>query len=78
MVFLRRSQYIEMRPYTAEEFVSMAELKERVKRGREMKEWERKKLTTAKVLAAIRKYITSQNVVPRKEAALVKTSYGFK
>ena len=43
-----------------------------------MKEWERKKLTTAKVLATIRKYITSQNVVPRKEVALVKTSYGFK
>lgn len=42
------------------------------------KEWERKKLTTAKVLATIRKYITSQNVVPRKEVALVKTSYGFK
>ena len=146
MVFLRRSQYIEMQPYTAEEFVSMAELKERVKRAREMKhrlrldlmretnridkeelehfeyklakymyelkaharlnkhidkavalvtkfrnqkppenatneqmkEWERKKLTTAKVLATIRKYITSQNVVPRKEVALVKTSYGFK
>lgn len=146
MVFLRRSQYIEMQPYTAEKFVSMAELKERVKRAREMKhrlrldlmretnridkeelehfeyklakymyelkaharlnkhidkavalvtkfrnqkppenatneqmkEWERKKLTTAKVLATIRKYITSQNVVPRKEVALVKTSYGFK
>ena len=135
-----------MNPYNAEEFVSMAELKERVKRAREMKhrlrldlmretnridkeelehfehklakymyelkaheklnkhidkavalvtkfrnqkppenatneqmkEWERKKLTTAKVLATIRKYITSQNVVPRKEVALVKTSYGFK
>ena len=146
MVFLRRSQHIEMNPYNAEEFVSMAELKERVKRAREMKhrlrldlmretnridkeelehfeyklakymyelkaharlnkhidkavvlvtkfrnqkppenatneqmkEWERKKLTTAKVLATIRKYITSQNVVPRKEVALVKTSYGFK
>ncbi len=146
MVFLRRSQHIEMNPYNAEEFVSMAELKERVKKAREMKhrlrldlmretnridkeeleqfeyklakymyelkaharlnkhidkavalvtkfrnqkppenatneqmkEWERKKLTTAKVLATIRKYITSQNVVPRKEVALVKTSYGFK
>ena len=146
MVFLRRSQHIEMTPYNAEEFVSMAELKERVKKAREMKhrlrldlmretnridkeelehfeyklakymyelkaharlnkhidkavalvtkfrnqkppenatneqmkEWERKKLTTAKVLATIRKYITSQNVVPRKEVALVKTSYGFK
>ena len=30
------------------------------------------------MLATIRKYITSQNVVPRKEVALVKTSYGFK
>ena len=146
MVFLRRSQHIEMNPYNAEEFVSMAELKERVKKAREMKhllrldlmretnridkeelehfeyklakymyelkahkrlnkhidkatalvtkfrnqkppenatneqmkEWERKKLTTAKVLATIRKYITSQNVIPRKEIALVKTSYGFK
>ena len=135
-----------MNPYNAEEFVSMTELKERVKKAREMKhrlrldlmretnridkeelehfeyklakymyelkaharlnkhidkavalvtkfrnqkppenatneqmkEWERKKLTTAKVLATIRKYITSQNVVPRKEVALVKTSYGFK
>ena len=44
----------------------------------QMKEWERKKLTTAKVLATIRRYITSQNDVPRKEVALVKTSYGFK
>ena len=146
MLFLRRSQHIEMNPYNAEEFVSMAELKERVRNTREMKqrlrldlmretnsidkyeleqfeynlakymyelkaharlnkhidkavalvtkfrnqkppenatneqmkEWERKKLTTAKVLATIRKYITSQNVVPRKEVALVKTSYGFK
>ena len=146
MVFLRRSRHIEMNPYNAEEFVSMEELKERVKKAREMKhrlrldlmretnridkeeleqfeyklakymyelkaheklnkhidkavalvtkfrnqkppedatgeqmkEWERKKLTTAKVLATIRKYITSQNVMPRKEVALVKTSYGFK
>ena len=46
--------------------------------NQQVKEWERKKLTTAKVLATIRKYITSQNVVPRKEVALVKTSYGFK
>ena len=37
MVFLRRSQHIEMNPYNAEEFVSMAELKERVKKAREMK-----------------------------------------
>ena len=44
----------------------------------QIKEWERKKLTTGKVLGIIRRYITSQNVVPRKEVALVKTSYGFK
>ena len=43
-----------------------------------MKEWERKKLTTGKVLSIIYKYITSQNLVPRKEIALVKTSHGFK
>ena len=42
------------------------------------KEWERKKLTTKKVLGIIRRYITSQNIVPRKEVALVKTSYGFR
>ena len=44
----------------------------------QIKEWERKKLTTGKVLGIIRRYITSQNVVQRKEVALVKTSYGFK
>ena len=44
----------------------------------QIKEWERKKLTTGKVLGIIRRYITSQNMVPRKEVALVKTSYGFK
>jgi predicted RNA methylase len=42
------------------------------------KEWERSKLTTTKVLGIIRRYITNQYVVPRKEIALVKTSYGFK
>ena len=146
MAFLRHSQHMEMNPYNAEEFISITELKGRVKTIREMKhrlrldimretnlidkeelerfeyrlakymyelkahkklnrhidkaealvtkfrnqkppenatneqmkEWGRKKLTTAKVLATIRKYITSQNVVPRKEVALVKTSYGFK
>lgn len=31
-----------------------------------------------KVLGIIRRYITSQNIVPRKEVALVKTSYGFR
>ena len=42
------------------------------------KEWERKKLTTKKVLAVLRRYITSQNVGSREEVALVKSSYGFK
>lgn len=44
----------------------------------QVKEWERKKLTTKKVLGIIRRYITSQNIVPRREVALVKTSYGFR
>jgi predicted RNA methylase len=42
------------------------------------REWKRNKLTTAKVLGIIRKYITSQYAIPRKEVALVKTSYGFR
>ena len=114
MVFLRRSQHIEMTPYNTDEFVSMAELKERVKRAREMKHRLRldlmretnridkeelehfeyklakymyelkahkrlnKHIDKATALVTIRKYITSQNVIPRKEIALVKTSYGFK
>lgn len=146
MVFLRRSRHIEMRPYNADEFIPMEELKDRVRKTRVMKQriridlmretnridreeleafeyrlskymyelkahavlnrhiekaealvskfrnqkppenatnqqikdWERKKLTTGKVLGIIRKYITSQHSVPRKEVALVKTSYGFK
>lgn len=146
MVFLRKSVHIEMNPYSAEEFVSMEELKGRIAGAREMKgklrlalmqetnqidkaeledfeyklskylyelktheslrkhlgkaialvskfrnqkppegcsnekfkEWEKNKLTTKKVLGIIRRYITSQNEVPRKEIALVKTSYGFK
>ena len=44
----------------------------------QFKEWEKSKLTTVKVLSVIRKYITNQYVVPRKEIALVKTNYGFK
>ena len=44
----------------------------------QIKQWEKKQLTTGKVLGIIRRYITMQNVVPRKEVALVKTSYGFK
>ena len=46
--------------------------------NQQIKDWELKKLTTGKVLGIIRKYITSQHSVPRKEVALVKTSYGFK
>ena len=46
--------------------------------NQQIKDWERKKLTTGKVLGIIRKYITSQHSVPRKEVALVRTSYGFK
>ena len=42
------------------------------------KEWEKNKLTTQKVLGIIRRHITSQNEVSRKEIALVKTSHGFK
>ena len=44
----------------------------------QVNQWEKNKLTTGKVLGIIRRYITSQNIVPRKEVALVKTSYGFK
>lgn len=146
MVFLRKSLHIEMQAYNAEEFISMSELKERIREARLMKhkirfelmretnridkeelevfeyklakymyelkahtklnkhidkaealvtkfrnqkppenatreqvnQWEKNKLTTGKVLGIIRRYITSQHVVPRKEVALVKTSYGFK
>lgn len=46
--------------------------------NKQYKEWERNKLTTTKVLGIIRKYIINQYVIPRKEVALVKTSYGFK
>lgn len=42
------------------------------------KEWEQSKLTPNKVLGIVRRYITNQYVVPRKEVSLVKTSYGFK
>lgn len=44
----------------------------------EYKAWEKRKLTHNKVLSILRRYIRNQNVVPRKEIALVKTSYGFK
>jgi hypothetical protein len=41
-------------------------------------EYERGKLTYAKVLAVLRRYIREQDRVPRKEVALVRTSHGFK
>jgi hypothetical protein len=44
----------------------------------EYAEWERNKLTPKKVLSAIGKYIRAQNEKPRREVALVRTSYGFK
>ncbi len=44
----------------------------------EEKEWQRRKLTGPKVLSILKKYISRQYVVPRKEIALVKTSYGFR
>lgn len=44
----------------------------------EFKKWEQSKLTTAQVLTTIRRYIKRQNVVPRKEIALVKNAYGFR
>lgn len=40
--------------------------------------WERSKLTSAKVLSVIRRYIRRQNYVPRKEVALVRTNYSYK
>lgn len=43
----------------------------------DFKKWERSRLTTNKVLSTLRRYISTQNVVPRKEIALVRTSYGF-
>ena len=44
----------------------------------EYEEWKRRRLTHAKVLAVLRRHIRRQNEVPRKEIALVKTSYGYK
>lgn len=146
MAFLRASKHIEMQPYHAEEFCTAEQLKERIAKGRgireeiklllhqeiseetmsenrefeyrlkkylyeikthkalqkhydksvalvsrfrnqrppenctveEHKAWERRKLTCKKVLGVLRRYIRNQNIIPRKEVALVKTSYGFK
>lgn len=44
----------------------------------ERKAWEKKKLTYGKVLSVIHAYIKRQNIIPRKEVALVKTNYGFR
>ena len=44
----------------------------------ELEKWEKRKLTPAKVLSIIYRHIKNQNVVPRKEVALVRTNYGFK
>ncbi|MEG0500098.1 MAG: helicase, partial [Rikenellaceae bacterium] len=44
----------------------------------QFKEWDRNKLTHAKVLSIIYRYIKQQYEIPRKEVALVKTSYGYK
>lgn len=146
MVFMRESKNIEMKPYNAEEFVTMEELAGRIAEAKgitaesklqiqqeakeevaaenrefeyklkkylyeikthqtlqkhydksialvakfrnqrppencsveQRKEWDKRKLTYKKVLAVLKRYIKNQNVVPRKEVALVKTNYGFK
>lgn len=147
MVFMRESEHIEMKPYNAEEFISMDELTSRIAEAKgvtqesklqihqetqkealaekmafeytikkylyeikahktiqkhydkaialvtkfrnqqppadcctkeERDDWEKRRLTYNKVLAVLKRYIKNQNVVPRKEIALVKTNYGFK
>lgn len=45
---------------------------------KEFKEWEKKKLTPAKVLSILRRQIRRQDKTTRKETALVRTTYGFK
>ena len=42
------------------------------------KEWDKRKLIYAKVLSVLHRYIKRQDIVPRKEVALVRTRYGFK
>jgi SAM-dependent methyltransferase len=44
----------------------------------EYEKWQKSKLTYPKVLAVIRRYIKTQNIVPHRETALIKTKYGFK
>lgn len=45
---------------------------------KEFKEWEKKKLTPAKVLGILKRQIKGQNKKRKKETALIKTAYGFK
>ena len=40
----------------------------------QVEQWEKNKLTPKKVLAVIRRYITSQNTVPRKVALFVSVN----
>lgn len=40
--------------------------------------WEKSRLHAAGVLAVLKRYIREQDIVTRKEVALVKTNYGFK
>ena len=42
------------------------------------KEWQKRMLTYKKVLGVLKRYIKNQNLVTRKEIALVKTNNGFK
>ena len=80
MVFLRKSLHIEKHIDKAEALVTKFRNQKPPENAtrEQVNQWEKNKLTTTKVLGIIRRYITSQNTVPRKEVALVKTSYGFK
>ncbi|MFR9592467.1 MAG: N-6 DNA methylase [Rikenellaceae bacterium] len=44
----------------------------------EYKDWEKRALTYKKVLVILKRYIKNQNLISRKEVALVKMSKGFK
>jgi len=43
----------------------------------EYAEWEKNRLTYKKILSILDRYIRKQNEKPRREVALIKTSYGF-
>jgi hypothetical protein len=145
MAFMRESDHIEMRPYSAETFLTRDEMKQKIAEAKEIKKgiklklhqetkdvisaetrefeyklkkylyelkthkylkehypkavalvakfrnqkppagcsdeeykkWEKSKLTHAKILGIIRRYIKNQNIVPRKEVVLVRIKYGF-